>query len=609
MRFNRSIFSNGFCSHRAHASGRRVAVNLISLASLLLALSAASTALAATAFNANSPVGINLMNVNYYSPEQPFLNVFRTSAVSRTNILNGGGGFFTHSTTTYTWDTGEEAFLQLDANGYPTTLTASSSDPHSPQKFNSVGVLVLRELPQANAGKGLPYPAGQYVVDYDGEGTLAFDFDATLVSAAPGHYVINVAKPTNAGFAVYITSTDPNHTGNYLRNMRIVKAEYESLLLAGNVFSPKFLSLMQNFRILRTIQWLNIDNTAGGSLTNWSQRPLPTDGGWGGPTGVPLEVVLQLCNAVGADCWLNVPHMASDDYITQMATLAHANLGTSQKVYIEYSNEVWNYDYPQWGYAQAQGKALWPNAGSGFNGNWYGMRVAQTCDIWKSVWGADASRVVCVMGAQAANSATATLSLSCPLWTGHAPCASHGIDIVAIAPYFEVKGDPSWLSASDGGLSSLFSAIETNALPEISGWEAAYKKALVPYNLPFMTYESGQSLIGNPTYKAGSPMVNLYVAANRDARMGAIYTSMMNTWKSNGGQTLIIYADIYGPGVFGEWGALESQLDTVTPLSSAPPKWQAIQNFISANHCWWSGCVSPVGTATSTPMAPTLTVK
>jgi hypothetical protein len=564
-------------------------IGIKSRACLMLVFSATMVARSGSAANVQSPVGMNLQNVNYYSAEQPFLNIFRTS-----------GGWITHSTTAESWDTHEEAYLQLDADGYPTTLTASRSDPNSPQIFNSVVVLLLRDLPNSNAGTGLPFLAGQYVVLYDGEGTLACGFDATLISTAPGRMVVNlVSPPTHGSFALYITSTDPKHTGNYIRNIRVVKAENENLLAAGNIFEPRFLSLMQNFRVLRAMQWLEIDDN-GGLLTDWSQRPLPSNGGWGGPNGVPLEVVLQLCNAVGADCWLNVPHMANDDYINQMATLAHTNLGANQKVYIEFSNEVWNSGYAQSKYSTVQGHAKWPNAGSGdAKLNWYGMRTAQTCDIWKSVWGVDAHRVVCVMGAQAANPGTATQSLNCPLWTGagNAPCAGHGINAVAIAPYFSVSAQDSWKSASDGGLSSLFSAINSSALPTSSAWEATYRATLAPYKLPFIAYEGGESLVGFPKYQNGSAIVKLYTAANRDPRMGAAYTTMLNDWKSNGGQLIVIYADISPPSQYGDWGALESLLDTVTPLSRAPPKWQAIQNFISANKCWWADCAGSIGTA------------
>ncbi|HVA41405.1 MAG TPA: hypothetical protein VNF49_12120 [Candidatus Binataceae bacterium] len=573
------------------------------LACALSLFAGSHTARAATSANSTSPLAMNVMPINYYTAEQPFLNIFKTSGVSQSTP----SGWVTHSTTT--WDTGEEAYLQLDSNGYPTTLTAASSDPHSPQLFNSVGLILERGLPNSNAGTGLPYRAGQYVVLYDGQGTLSYGFDAKLVSSSPGRDVINVATPTSgAGIDLRITSTDPNHTGNYIRNIRVVKAEEEQLLQAGNVFSPNFLSLMQRFHVLRLMQWLAIDDK-GGTLTNWSNRPHQTDAGWGSAYGVPLEVGLELCNATGADCWLNVPHKANDDYITQMATLAHAMLGASQKVYVEFSNEVWNGAYAQFNYASTQGAALWPNAGVSaftYNRDWYGMRTAQTCDIWKTVWGADASRVVCVLGAQAAQAATATSSLQCTLWTGsgHAPCSNHGISAIAIAPYFGY-GQPqsSWLSASDGGLSLLFQWLDASQVT-VSSWETAYKSALAPYNLPFIAYEGGQSLQGFPAYQNGSAMVNLLIAANRDPRMATEYTTALNNWKTNGGQMYVLFADIYSPGQYGAWGALESFLDTVSPLSSAPPKWQAIQNFISGNSCWWSGCAGTIGPTTGAPAVP-----
>jgi hypothetical protein len=97
-------------------------------------------------------------------------------------------------------------------------------------------------------------------------------------------------------------------------------------------------------------------------------------------------------------------------------------------------------------------------------------------------------------------------------------------------------------------------------------------------------------------------MVNLFAAANRDPRMGAAYTTYLNQWKANGGQLFMNFTDTGNYSQYGEWGALESFMQTTTPLTSAPPKWQALQNFISANACWWSGCT---GTASGTiPMPP-----
>ena len=62
---------------------------------------------------------------------------------------------------------------------------------------------------------------------------------------------------------------------------------------------------------------------------------------------------------------MNVPVMADDNYIAQMATLVHNKLGTAQKIYVELSNEVWNLSFGQSKYAISQGKALWPTRSSG----------------------------------------------------------------------------------------------------------------------------------------------------------------------------------------------------------------------------------------------------
>ena len=117
---------------------------------------------------------------------------------------------------------------------------------------------------------------------------------------------------------------------------------------------------------------------------------------------------------------------------------------------------------------------------------------------------------------------------------------------------------------------------------------------MAAYKLPLIAYEGGQSFVGFPKYDDDSPLVKLYVAANRDARMGAVYAAALKDWRANGGEIYAIFGDICGPSKYGEWGALESFLDTVDPLSKAPPKWQAMQNFISSNACWWPGCAGQV---------------
>jgi hypothetical protein len=574
------------------AFGARLRIAGLMLAACFCAFAPAQ---AETPSNANSPMGTNLSQVTYYTTELPFLDNFKAS-----------GSWTTFSG--YNNRTGESQYLNLDANGWPVSLTAVN-EPVA-QQFTYVGVFLLN-AEGANSPVSVPYPAGQYVVRYQGQGTLTYGGDAVknVALSAPGRDVVDVKTPGN-GVYIYITSTDPNKNGNYIRNIQFVYAPYETALLQGQVFNPAFLALMQNFRVLRFMDWFN---TNGSTLASWADRPLPTDSRYTGTFGVPYEVAIQLANALSADPWLTIPVMADDNFITQFATLAHSQVGTSQKVYVELSNEVWNSGFPQYAYSNAQGQAMWPAASTSadLGDNWYGMRAAQMCDIWKSAWGSDSGRVVCVMAAfvNSGGGYTAKMRLSCPLWTGagNAPCAAHGFGAVAIAPYFGGTVPLSWTSQSDGGLASFFTSLTSQNDPSVpvGGYighvmanVAANVTAIAPYKLPLIAYEGGQGFVD----MSKGPLMTLYFAANRDPRMQTAYTTYLQAWKNAGGTLFVHFNDMDEYGWFGEWGSLESIMQTTSPLSSAPPKWQALQNFISGNPCWWTGCT---GTIAQIPAPPT----
>ncbi|MEA3172945.1 MAG: hypothetical protein QOF42_356 [Gammaproteobacteria bacterium] len=565
---------------------------------------------AATSFNAQSAMGINLATVNYYSSEQPFINSFVTSEK-----------WITHSNAT--WDTNEEKYVNLDASGWPITLN-TINEPTT-QQFNSLGVLFLLGMP--NTVNGI-YPAGQYIVLYDGEGTLSYGFDAALVRRTPGRDVINVT-PSNKGIDLRIVATDPRHTGNYLRNIKVVTAANEAAAKAGQILNPAFLNLIQNFRALRFMDWFLTNNS---TLSSWTDRPIPTNAFFGTSKGVPIEIAVQLANAVSADAWMNVPVMADDNFISQMATLVHSQLGGSQKIYVELSNEVWNSSFSQSKYAVDRGKALWPTRSSSrgdfeYNREWFGMRTAQMCDIWRSVWRSD-PRLVCVLGAQAAWSFSATEALKCPYWTQGAPCSGHAIDAVAVAPYMGGAVPAAWTSQPDGGLVKLFQSLYSQNdssmddesyfsrifrrwsrsetmipaggfIAQDAAWEKDFMTNLAPYKLPLLAYEGGQNFADGST----NALNTLYMAANRDLRMGQAYTAYFQLWKAGGGQLFMHYSDVGVESKYGSWGAVESIMQTTTPLSGAPPKWQAIQTFISRNPCWWASCSGTIGTGQSSTVS------
>jgi hypothetical protein len=69
----------------------------------------------------------------------------------------------------------------------------------------------------------------------------------------------------------------------------------------------------------------------------------PGDGnGWGGALGVAWEWIADLANKADKPICINVPHRANDDYVRNLAVLLRDQTTTSKKIYVEYSNEVWN---------------------------------------------------------------------------------------------------------------------------------------------------------------------------------------------------------------------------------------------------------------------------
>jgi hypothetical protein len=168
-----------------------------------------------------------------------------------------------------------------------------------------------------------------------------------------------------------------------------------------------------------------------------------------------------------------------------------------------------------------------------------------------------------------------------------------------VAPYFGGSVPAAWTSQPDGGLAKLFQSLYSQNDPTIpaggflgqaGAWVKDYVKMLAPYKLPLVAYEGGQTFANGAT----DALNNLYIAANRDPRMRQAYAAYFQQWKSGGGQLFVHFNDVGVGSKYGSWGALESIMQSMGPLSSAPPKWQAIQGFISTNPCWWAGCSGTV---------------
>ena len=97
-------------------------------------------------------------------------------------------------------------------------------------------------------------------------------------------------------------------------------------------------------------------HTNGSEIRTWDDRPKPDDATFS-KKGVALEVMIDLCNRQQADAWFCMPHLADDDYVRNFARTVKEQLDPSRKVYVEYSNEVWNSQFPQTRLQLGEGQA------------------------------------------------------------------------------------------------------------------------------------------------------------------------------------------------------------------------------------------------------------
>jgi hypothetical protein len=523
------------------------------------------------------PLGTNLHRLAAWSPELPFVNAFKFA--QRWIPQDWGvtpkptGGY------EYIWDTGEFKQLDLDTKGWVKSLPAPADAP----QYTSVSTLMFRDVGE--------YPSGKYVVLYEGEGTIKYGLDAQRDPSAstPGRDVIDVT-PSHAGILLTITDTDPDGTGDYLRNIQVIPEKFE--YAHDQTFNPEFLEKVQPFNTLRFMDWMATNNS---QQSAWSDRPTPDSTIFSGEIA-SLESMVELANRTDSDPWFTIPHLATDEYITNFAKYVKDNLDPELKIYVEYSNEVWNNDFAQGWWIETQGKNEFLNSTAGdFTKriDWYSKRTTEVTKIWDQVFDTNKERVIGVLGAQAANSWTAKRALQYAWSSTPLSHQASGIDAIAIAPYFgSYIGKPqyqeeieSWIDSDEPSLAldNLFKEITQGgvlsssptggALQQSYNWTTSYAALAQQQGLELISYESGQHLNGTNGVQDNQAIGDLLIAANKDPRMGEIYQEYYQTLHELGSDLSLNYTDVSRYNKWGSWGTLENI------SQSNSPKYNAITNI------------------------------
>jgi hypothetical protein len=508
--------------------------------------------IAETTLRLRSPIGTNLEGITYWTSQLPFVDVMKSSSA---------------------WGSNDGRPLDLDVNGYVRSL-APGQTAHK---------LTLRAI-------GGRYPAGRYVVRYKGEGRLTFNFDARVVSQQPGEMLIEVT-PSNNGVWVEIEATNPL---NYLRDIEMImpggicegdafthvaspqdcgSTPFLSFASSNILFYPVFADRLRGYSVLRFMDWMETNNSP---VTNWSQRTPMSYSTWATTTGGPIEVMIALANLVGAHPWFTIPHQSDDAYVQNLAQMVKAQLNPALGIYVEYSNEVWNSIFAQKTYVNNQAGAQSPPI-DGLQ--YHALRSRTVGRIFKDVLGE--SRVVAVLGAQAASPSTATRGLD---YLKSRFGTSIGIDAVAIAPYFAVFANPDTASTYTAmTLDAFFAYVRTTVLPEPARWTATYRQVANAYGVRLIAYEGGQHLNGVRGGENDPALNALFDAFNRDPRVKQIYLDYLAGWKQAGGELFVHFNDVSRYTKRGRWGALEY----IAQPRVDSPKFDALRTFIEHNPVWW----------------------
>jgi hypothetical protein len=311
--------------------------------------------------------------------------------------------------------------IVLDANGWPLTdatlpLWTSGLEMNGTYTVSFLGQAKLTDWNLLGgfvvAGKnyGAVLPAG---VGYDAATNTT---QAKWVVTATGTTAANIGFATTKRTAA--STVGSGITG--LKIMRPIAPGSASSYAPTELFNAHYKALISYFNGIRFMDYMA---ATGNKSVNWSDRTRPGDAtqdqlmpgwGWEGKGG-SLEYMVALANQTGKDIWINIPLYANDGYVTRLAQLlgygsdgtnpytsrqanpVYPPLNANLKIYVEYSNELWNGLYPQQAENQALAVAEVAVGGSHLNYDgatdptiWAQRRVVdqtrRISDLFRAVW-------------------------------------------------------------------------------------------------------------------------------------------------------------------------------------------------------------------------------
>ena len=172
-----------------------------------------------------------------------------------------------------------ESLGLLDENGWPMRI---------PNELRGIGTVVLSDMPvQARS------LAGRYRVRFQGDGIVELGGRASNVRYGDGEVLFDF-EPGPGPVVLTINQTDREGTGDYVRDISLVRLDQAEQFDQGETFNPNWIGVIEGFGTLRFMDWMETNDS---TQSEWADRPKPDDFTYA-QHGVPLEIMVQLANTL-----------------------------------------------------------------------------------------------------------------------------------------------------------------------------------------------------------------------------------------------------------------------------------------------------------------------
>jgi len=473
----------------------------------------------------------------------------------------------------------------LDASGWPLADAATVFATGTPSQINGTYHLSF----SGKAEVSLMWAPGE---------VAATKYDAASNTTTAE---VTVALPAQGSVGLVFRNSrreSAASAGSGFSDVRLVRPGYPAD--GRQVFTSPFLEAMSGFDTVRLMDWTSTNDNL---VVKWSDRMKPRDmarpgfsyngpggGAWDNSRlGIAIEHQIELCNALHANFWVNVPVAAGDEYVRKLAlSIRYGTDGTEPyaaprrsptyppldpglKAYVEYANEIWNsaggFDCF---YVVKDLVSALPDDHELLNppdDNVYALmwrypawRMSRISDIFRSIYGDSAmmDRIRPVLMTQQGD-AQATLSRAL-LWLdayGHRQKEPREISSYLYgtggSAYYGVNKTPR----NQSDVEAFFAPGNYPASQRLKAFGVDSVWA-ANFGLKHLAYEGGPSLDG--FQDANAQRVNL------DPRMEDLLIKTHDGWSAQGGD-LLVYYTLHGP----------SQWEFTSDLSTTDtPKYRAL---------------------------------